>query len=131
MSGGSLINQRSRLFSAHSSHWLQASREREGSERGEPAAVGLVKFVKTYYFVACCKLLSKVLPHINRLSLLFQREDIDLSAIRPNLNATIHAIETLILELLRMHELSAFDILFLMQWKMNLRKEFRRSMWTM
>ena len=49
--------------------------------------------MKTYYFVACCKLLSKILPHINRLSLLFQREDVDLSAIRPNLNATIHAIE--------------------------------------
>ena len=60
---------------------LVASLEREGSERGEAAAVGLVKFVKTY-FVACCKLLSKVLPHINRLSLLFQREDVNLSAIR-------------------------------------------------
>ena len=69
-----------------------ASLEREGSERHEPAAVGLVKFVKTYYYVACCKLLSKVLPHINRLSLLFQREDIDLSAIQRHLNATIHAI---------------------------------------
>lgn len=78
---------------------LIASLEREGSERHKPAAVGLVKFVKTYYFVhfffvfvACCKLLSKVLPHINRFSLLFQCEDIDLSAIQPNLNATIHAI---------------------------------------
>ena len=37
---------------------LIASLEREASERDEPAAVGLVKFVKTYYFVACCKLLS-------------------------------------------------------------------------
>ena len=72
---------------------LIVSLEREGSERDEPAAVGLVKFVRTYYFVACCKLLSKVLPHINRLSLLFQREDVDLSAIQPNLNAAIHAIE--------------------------------------
>ena len=52
---------------------LVASLEREGSERGEPAVVGLVKFVKTYYFVACCKLLSKVLPHINQLSLLFMK----------------------------------------------------------
>ena len=60
---------------------LIASLEREASERKEPAAVGLVKFVKTYYFIACCKLLSKILPHINRLSLLFQREDVDLSAI--------------------------------------------------
>ena len=72
---------------------LIMSLEREGTERHEPAAVGLVRFVKTYYFVACCKLLSKVLPHINRLSLLFQFEDIDRSAIQPNLNATILAIE--------------------------------------
>ena len=42
---------------------LIASLEREGSERDESAAVGLVRFVKTYCFVACCKLLSKVLPH--------------------------------------------------------------------
>ena len=51
---------------------------------GEPAAVGLVKFVKTYYFVDCCKLLrKKILPHINRVSLLFQRKGVDLSANRP------------------------------------------------
>ena len=72
---------------------LIASLEREGSERDEPAAVGLVRFVKTYYFVACCKLLSKVLPHISRLSLLFQREKTDLTAIGPNLDATINAIQ--------------------------------------
>lgn len=35
---------------------------------------------------------SKVLPHINRLSLLLC-EDVDLSAIQPNLSATIHAIQ--------------------------------------
>lgn len=49
---------------------LMVSLEREGSERDEPAAIGLAKFVKTYYFVACYELL-KVLLHINRLSLLF------------------------------------------------------------
>ena len=72
---------------------LIASLEREASERDEPAAVGLVRFVKTYYFVACCKLLSEVLPHLNRFSLPLQRENIDLSAIPPNLDATIHAIQ--------------------------------------
>ena len=72
---------------------LIMSLEREASERDEPAAIGLVRFVKTYYFVACCKMLSKILPHLNRLSLRFQCEDVDLSAIRPNLNATIKAIE--------------------------------------
>ena len=91
MSGGSHESAISSILRTFQS--LVASLDREGSERGEPAAVGLVKFVKTYYFVACCKLLSKVLSHINQLSLLFQREDVDLSAIQPNLNATIHAIE--------------------------------------
>lgn len=46
---------------------LIASLEREVTEWHEPAAVGLVKFVKTYYFIACYKMLSKVLPHFNRL----------------------------------------------------------------
>lgn len=64
---------------------LIASLEREASERKEPAAVGLVKFVKTYYSIACCRLLSKILLRINRLPLLFQCEDVDLSAIRPNI----------------------------------------------
>ena len=60
---------------------LIASLEGEASERHhEPSAVGVAKFVKIY-FVACRKLFSKVLPHINQLSLLFQREDINLSAI--------------------------------------------------
>ena len=72
---------------------LIMSLEREASEWDESAAVGLVRFVNAYYFVAGCKMLSKILPYINRLSLLFQCEDIDLSAIRPNLNATIKAIE--------------------------------------
>ena len=60
---------------------LIACLEREASERKEPGAVGLVKSVKTYYFIACCKLLSMILPHMNRLSLLFQSEDVELSAI--------------------------------------------------
>ena len=59
------------------------SLERDGTERSEPTPVGLAKFVKTYYFVACCHFLHQILPHISHLSLIFQREDIDLSLIRP------------------------------------------------
>ena len=72
---------------------LIASLEREATERSEPAAVGLVKFVKTHYFVGCCYLLNKVLPHISRLSLIFQQEDIDLSLIKPALESTLASIE--------------------------------------
>ena len=67
--------------------------EREATERDEPTAVGLVRVVKTYYFVASCYLLSLVLPHINRLSLLFQAKSVDLSLLRPTLTATIEAIK--------------------------------------
>ena len=72
---------------------LIASLEREATKRSEPSAVGLAKFVKTHYFVACCCLLHRVLPHISRLSLLFQCEDIDLALIQPALVAAIASIE--------------------------------------
>ena len=70
---------------------LITSLEREATERDEPTAVGLVRVVKTYYFVASCYLLSLILPHINRLSLLFQAKSVDLSLLRPMLTATIEA----------------------------------------
>ena len=35
------------------------SLERVGTERSEPTAVGLAKFVKTYYLVACCHFFIK------------------------------------------------------------------------
>ena len=114
---------------------LIASLEREASERDEPAAVGLVKFVKSYYLVACCKLLSKILPHLNQLSFLFQRENIDLSAIQPNLDATIHAIQQfrevdVEAEQFIEKELSEFGIDVSLSKKMNSRKEFSTSTWT-
>ena len=72
---------------------LITSLEREATERGEPTAVGLVRVVKTYYFISSCYLLSSVLPHINRLSLLFQAKCVDLTLLRPTLSATVEAIK--------------------------------------
>ena len=43
--------------------------------------------------MACCYLLHRISPHISRLSLLFQCEDIDLSLIQPALEAAIASIE--------------------------------------
>ena len=48
---------------------LIASLDREASERGEPVASGLLRFVKTYFFVATAHLLHKVLPHVSRFSI--------------------------------------------------------------
>ena len=68
------------------------SLEREGIERSEPTAVGLAKFVNTYSFFACCHFLHQILPH---LGLIFQREGVDLSLIRPGLQFTLHQISAL------------------------------------
>ena len=59
------------------------SLDREASERGEPIASRLVWFVKTFNFIAMAHLLHKVLPHISRLSLIFQKEDVDFTLLRP------------------------------------------------
>ena len=60
-----------------------------------PTAAGLVKAVKTFEFVACTCLLSDILPSLNRLSLRFQRKDIDFSVIQPRVHSTITFIESL------------------------------------
>ena len=60
-----------------------------------PTAAGLVKAVKTYEFVACTCLLSDILPSLNRLSLTFQRKDIDISVIQPRVHSTISFLEFL------------------------------------
>ena len=71
---------------------ILVSLDREASENGEPAAHGLYKFMKCYKFVATAYLLSDVLPHLSRLSRIFQREDVDLSLIQPCLKTTIDTI---------------------------------------
>ncbi|XP_077863345.1 zinc finger protein 862-like [Saccoglossus kowalevskii] len=48
------------------------SLEREASERDNATAAGLVSFIKDYQFIASIHMLSDVLPHLSRLSLLFQ-----------------------------------------------------------
>ena len=60
---------------------LLVSLDREASENVEPTAHGLFKFMKCYKFVATAHLLSDILPHLSRLSRIFQKEDIDLSLI--------------------------------------------------
>ena len=45
--------------------------EQEGTENGEPVAIGLVRVMKCYEFVACLYLMCDVLPHLSHLSRLF------------------------------------------------------------
>lgn len=69
-----------------------ASLEREATERGEPVALGLAKMVKHYDFVASLYLFSDILPHICRLSLVFQQEEVDLAVVRPQVKTTLTCI---------------------------------------
>ena len=69
---------------------LPVSLDREASENGEPTALGLYKFMKSYKFVASVYLLSDIL---GRLSRIFQKENVDLSLIQPCLKSTIDAIK--------------------------------------
>lgn len=71
---------------------ILVSLEWEASENGEPTAHGLYKFMRCYKFKAKAYLLSDVLPHLNRLSQIFQKENVDLSLIKPCLKTTIDAI---------------------------------------
>ena len=55
-------------------------------------AHGLLNFVKSCKFIACAYLLADVLPHLGRLSLIFQKQNVDLTLVRPYLKATVDAI---------------------------------------
>ena len=52
---------------------LLTTLEREVAEKNDAVALGLVRAVKSYNFVATLYLLSDVLPHLSSLSLVFQR----------------------------------------------------------
>ena len=49
--------------------------DREASGKSEPTAHGLLKSMKSYKFVATMYLLSDVLPHLSRLSKIFQKKE--------------------------------------------------------
>ena len=66
-----------------------AHTEKEAEEKGDALALGIVHVIRSYYFVASVYLLSDVLPHLSRLSRLFQERDIDFSKVG------IHVLETL------------------------------------
>ena len=65
--------------------------DQETSENDKPTGHDLFKFMKCNNFVATEHLLSDILPHLSRLSQIFQKEDIDLSLIQ--LKSIIDAIE--------------------------------------
>ena len=74
---------------------LLTTLEREVGERDDAVARGLVHAVKCYKFVATTYLLSDLLPHLSTLSLVFQRESVDLYIIGPQITTTIASLRHL------------------------------------
>lgn len=59
-----------------------AALAKEADTKKDPVARGLYTFCATYRFVAAVHLQADVLPHLSRLSKLFQREDVNFLAIK-------------------------------------------------
>ena len=51
-----------------------------------------MKIVKSYYFVASLYLFCDVLPHVCKLSLIFQQQEVDLTVVQSQVNATLACI---------------------------------------
>ncbi|XP_030293896.1 zinc finger protein 862-like isoform X2 [Sparus aurata] len=64
----------------------------EADTKKDPVARGLYTFCATYRFVAAVYLQADVLPHLSRLSKLFQREDVNFLAIKEYVPSTIATI---------------------------------------
>ena len=74
---------------------IYVSLQREAAERNEPMADGLCRQMSKFNFVATLYLLCDVLPHICRLSRVFQREAIDLTELNRLVHTTLGVIQPL------------------------------------
>ena len=75
---------------------LLTNLEYQATENGDPTALGLFTTVKSFKFVSCLLLLSDILPQLSRISLLFQKSDIQFSVVQSVVQATIATISDLI-----------------------------------
>ena len=76
----------------------------EATERGNPSALGLATLMKMYEFVAALEMMGDLLPHLARLSLMFQRASIDLSLISPMVESAIALVECQLAESDQMYD---------------------------
>ena len=68
----------------------------EEAEEGNAQARGIVNQIQTYNFTAMTHMLCDVLPVMTKLNLVFQKEDVNLSSIRPMVQASVTALTQLI-----------------------------------
>ena len=74
---------------------LLVSLDREASERMNATALGLATLCKTHMFISTVMLMSDILSHVNKLSLMFQMETIDFSTVKPLIESCILAVKRL------------------------------------
>ena len=61
------------------------------------AAKGLYSFLATYRYIAALHLQADVLPHLSRLSKIFQKEDLNFLAIKEQVNSVLFYIANIFL----------------------------------
>lgn len=67
----------------------------EEADGGNAQAHGIVNQIQTYHFTAMTHMLCDVLPVMTKLNLVFQKEDVNLSNIRPMVQASVAALTQL------------------------------------
>ena len=72
------------------------SLDKEGTERNNAEAAGLLSFIRSYDFIASLCMFSDVLPPLAILSRAFQRKDVNFTVVRPLVNGTKAAINALL-----------------------------------
>ena len=72
------------------------SLDKEGNERNNAEAAGLLSFIRSYDFIASLYMFSDVLPPLASLSRAFQRKDVNFTVVKPLVNGTKATIDTLL-----------------------------------
>ncbi|XP_070546128.1 uncharacterized protein C17orf113-like [Ptychodera flava] len=85
----------SRAVKAIKCNWPALIMELDEDPRNNPTADGILRQIKQFSVVALTHTLSDVLPVMERLNLVFQREDVNLSVVKPVVSATIASLAEL------------------------------------
>ena len=72
------------------------SLEKEGTERNNAEAAGLLSFIRSYKFIASLYMFSDILPPLSSLSRAFQRKDVNFTVVKPLVSGTHTAINALL-----------------------------------
>ena len=74
---------------------LMVALDREASERKDPAAKAYLAKISTVNFIATLLMLYDLLPHLSRLSKVFQKSSLNFSELQSALDTAITSVEQL------------------------------------